>query len=95
MPRLAFLPAAEADLREIARFIAADNPERARTFVGEIMSRCQLLAASPKIGRESDKEFGEGVRRFPLGRYIVFYRIVPDGIKVIRVLHSARNVPGM
>ena len=36
MKRLGFAPEAVADLREIALYIAADDPDRALTFVAEL-----------------------------------------------------------
>ena len=35
---------------------------------------------------------GRGVRSFPVGNYLVLYRIIPDGIEVARVLHGARDL---
>jgi hypothetical protein len=32
------------------------------------------------------------LRSFPVGRYVVFYRPQDDGIDVVRVLHSARDI---
>ena len=32
------------------------------------------------------------LREVPVGNYVVFYRPLPDGIEVDRVLHAARNV---
>jgi len=47
MPRLVILPAARADLIEIGDFIALDNPERAASFVTEIETRLNDVAARP------------------------------------------------
>lgn len=44
MARLVVLPAARLDLIEIADFIAADDPERAVTFVAEIEARMAQAA---------------------------------------------------
>ena len=32
------------------------------------------------------------VRSFPFGRYVIFYEPIEDGIDVVRVLHSARDI---
>jgi toxin ParE1/3/4 len=29
---------------------------------------------------------------FPVGHYIIFYLIIPDGIEVVRVLHASRDI---
>jgi len=32
------------------------------------------------------------MRSFPFGRYVIFYVPLEDGIDVVRVLHSARDI---
>jgi hypothetical protein len=32
-----------------------------------------------------------GIRRRPFGNYLIFYRIGPDAIEVVHVLHGARD----
>ena len=36
----------------------------------------------------------DSLRSFPFRRYVIFYLPLPDGIDVVRVLHSARDVDG-
>jgi toxin ParE1/3/4 len=43
------------------------------------------------IGRSRD-ELAPGMRSFPVGRYVVFYLPLDDGIDVVRVLHGARDI---
>jgi len=38
----------DTDLEQIADYIAADNPMRALSFVGELRKRCKRLADIPK-----------------------------------------------
>ena len=33
-----------------------------------------------------------GVRSFPFGAYVIFYRPLQDGVDVVRVLHGSRDV---
>jgi toxin ParE1/3/4 len=33
------------------------------------------------------------LRSFPVGNYLIFYKPLPDGIEVLRVLHGARDLP--
>jgi toxin ParE1/3/4 len=51
-----------------------------------------LLARMPELGRKRP-DLAPDLRGFPIGNYIIFYRPVPDGIQVIRVLHGARDIP--
>jgi toxin ParE1/3/4 len=34
----------------------------------------------------------ENMRSFPIGRYVVFYIVMPSCIQVVRVLHGARDL---
>jgi toxin ParE1/3/4 len=35
------------------------------------------------------------LRGFVVGRYLIFYRPIEDGIEVVRVFHGARNVEAL
>lgn len=89
--RARFTPAAQADIEQIAYHIALDNPERASSFVSEIVSRCDRLSMSPKIGRLRP-EFGSGIRSVPHSRYVIFYRAMEEGVEILHVLHGARDL---
>ncbi|WP_409999480.1 type II toxin-antitoxin system RelE/ParE family toxin [Gimesia chilikensis] len=63
---------------------------RGRPTVKTVRSTLSKLANHPGIGSRQDR-FREGLRCFALGRYLIFYFPIEDGIQIIRVLHSARN----
>lgn len=91
MPRLKLQPRAERDLDEIKDYIARDNPRRALSFVRELRQVCERLAANPRMGR-ARPELRPGLRSFPHGDYLIFYRPLRDGVRVVRVLHGARDI---
>ena len=43
------------------------------------------------MGRSRD-ELSPDVRSLPFGRYVILYLPLADGIDVVRVLHSARDI---
>lgn len=92
MPRLVILPAARADLIEIGDFIALDNPERATSFMAEIEVRMILAAERPGSFPGRD-ELHEGLRSARHGRYLIFFIQDDDEVRIIRVLHGARDLP--
>ena len=92
MARLVILPAARADLIEIADFIAADSPQRAVTFVAEIEARMRAAAERPGSFPARD-ELHEGLRAARHGRYLNFFVEQGDEVQVVRVLHGARDLP--
>ena len=84
--------AARSDLDEIWFYIAQDNTDAADRFLGAIVSRFPKLATMPQIGRARE-ELSPRLRSFPLGRYIIFYRPMENGVEIVRVLHGARDLP--
>ncbi|MBK5960626.1 plasmid stabilization protein [Rhodoplanes elegans] len=83
--------AALADLVEIGRAIAGDNPERAESFVAELYDRCRQLASSPRAFPLIPHWEDRGIRRRTHGNYLIFYRIEDDEVQVLHVLHGARD----
>ena len=90
--QLKFAEWARKDLLEIARYIARDNPQRARSFVNELRQQCTLLVEQPGLG-VGRPDLAEDLRQFPDERYLIFFSETDSGILVERVLHSARNLP--
>lgn len=91
MAALVRKPRAKRDLLEIWEYIADDSEERADEFVARIDLKFCALAEHPGLGRPRDK-LAEGLRSFPVGRYIIFFRPLAKGVEIIRVLHSARDL---
>lgn len=88
---LKYTPQAEADLDEIWDYIALENPEAARRFLYKIHDKCEAVSKTPVIGRKRP-ELGRGVRSFPVGNYIIFFRIDDDDTTIVRVLHGRRDL---
>ena len=84
--------AARSDLDKIWFYVAQDNVDAADRFLRAIVSRFPKLAAMPQIGRARE-ELSPRLRSFPVGRYIIFYRPMENGVEIVRVLHGARDFP--
>ena len=84
-------PRAKADLSDIWQFIAEDSDDQADAFIDLIDQKFQLLAQQSGLGRRRE-ELAEGLRSFPVGRYVIFYLAIPDGVQIVRVLHGARDI---
>ena len=91
MARLVRRPLAGADIAEIWDYIAADSFASADAWVDRLDEKLKLLATQPLMGR-SRSELSKDLRSMPFGRYVIFYLPLTDGIDVVRVLHSARDV---
>jgi toxin ParE1/3/4 len=84
----------EEDCREIWRFIAQDNIDAADALLRHIYAKLELYAQQPRMGTVRD-DLAPGLRSFPFGNYLVVYRIVPDGIELVRVVHAKRNLKSL
>ena len=84
-------PLALADLAEIWSFIADDSEANADRFLPKLEAKLQLLATQAQMGRLRE-ELMPGLRSFPYARYVVFFMPERDGIEIVRVVHSARDI---
>lgn len=91
MARVTRRPLAAADILDIWDHIAEDSLDQADRWVDKLDEKFGILATQPLMGRARE-ELAADLRTFPFGRYVIFYTPVQDGIDVVRVLHSARDV---
>lgn len=91
MARIVRSDAALADVLAIVEYIAADNATAAENWVAELDATLALLSQQPEIGEQVDY-LAPGVRRHCLGNYLLFYKVISDGIELRRVLHGARRI---
>ena len=86
---------ARDDLRDIVAFIAADNPTAAESFGFLLMSKVDLLANFPQLGRVVPEEGDETLREFIVRPYRVVYQVLESQqmVAIVRVWHGARGEP--
>ncbi|MGY3619690.1 type II toxin-antitoxin system RelE/ParE family toxin [Bradyrhizobium sp. USDA 10063] len=82
---------AEADLEQIATYVAEQSPTSALNLVRELRQRCESLADTPRGYPLVPRYEQFGIRRRPFGRFLIFCRLGVDAIEVIHVLHGARD----
>jgi toxin ParE1/3/4 len=90
MPKTQITAKAWNDFREIQSYIAKDNPIAAKKTLQLLLLKCKLLAQTPKIGASYERY--RNLHMFPVGSFLVFYRPIKNGVEIIRVLHSSRDV---
>ena len=93
--KILFQPPAKADLQEISRYIARDNPTRARSFRQELKDRTKRLADFPELGRRLPDTEDPSVREIIHGNCRIIYRVdrAEGTIRVLRFWHAARGEP--
>lgn len=91
---------ARRDIAEAALYLGGDDPDSIDRFLQGIDETCERLTHSAETG--SPFEFAPAsmpdlryvlVKHFP--KYLVFYRVVGDTVRVHRVLHSARDLSNL
>nr|VFJ59208.1 MAG: Plasmid stabilization system protein ParE [Candidatus Kentron sp. FW] len=81
---------AEKDLSEISKYIAIDNPIRAKAFVKELLKKSKdvisIFPLSCPICNES-----LNIRRFVYRRYNIYYQYdqISDTVTILHIIHSA------
>lgn len=89
-------PQAEADLEDVAfyLFVQTGSLEIADRLIQSVTERFDLLAAHPRAGR-SREDLQRGVRGFPVGEYVVLYRVEGDDVVILRVVHGSRDLDAL
>lgn len=83
---------ARADLQEIWVYIAKGNPAAADKLEGELYEACELLAKNPRLGHKRSELTDEPVLFWPVrGHYLVIYQRESKPLKIVRILHAARD----
>jgi toxin ParE1/3/4 len=81
-------PRAAKDLDEIWDYTADRwGRPRAETYLRAIQAAIEAVAANPALSRACDN-VRPGYRKYPAGTHIVFFRLIPEGIDVVRILHN-------
>ena len=91
MTRVFYTHQADRDLLDLWLYIAQDNPAAADRQLEAIHASCERLAEYPGIGQGSP-DIRPGMKRWPVGSYLVLHRLISDGIEVVRVVHGARHL---
>lgn len=81
---------AEADLTEALLYLAEENVDAALHLHRRFQEVVEMLARHPEAGRERP-ELGDGIRSFPLERYILLYRLWTGDVAVVRIQHASRD----
>lgn len=81
-----------ADREQIFDYIEADNPHAAIAVDERIALAAQQLRRFPESGRPGRVE---GTRELFIAglHYIAVYAVLPDRVRILRVLHGAQRWP--
>ncbi|MDJ0681572.1 MAG: type II toxin-antitoxin system RelE/ParE family toxin [Xenococcaceae cyanobacterium MO_167.B52] len=82
------------DLEEIIDYFSSRNVDAGERFINEFEKKCKNLANFPNMGRSYD-DIKPSLRGLPLAGYIIFYRVIDDGIEIIRVVSGYRDLESL
>jgi toxin ParE1/3/4 len=82
---------ADADLDSIWLYIATDSIAAAERQVQSFERAERRLAEFPELG-PARPDLRPGLRSWTVGAYLILYRIDPDALPIVRVLHGARDL---
>jgi toxin ParE1/3/4 len=82
---------AHRDIASIWRYVATDNRTAADRHARQLAAQFDFLADNPSAGRLRP-ELSPHLRSWPVGSYVVFYRVLPGEIVIVRVLHASRDI---
>jgi toxin ParE1/3/4 len=87
---------AVADLREIWRYIASDNPAAADRVLLRIDAKLQILRQFPQIGALRN-DIRRGMRMLVEGNYLLLYEydLRKDEVELIAVIDGRRELSGL
>jgi toxin ParE1/3/4 len=92
--RFTLSPRAESDLEDIWLSIALDKPKAADGQIARIMDKIRVAAEFPMMGT-ARPELSETARIVIAGNYIVIYEPLAAGLKVVSIVHGARDLSEM
>lgn len=94
MPRIIRTASALQDVYGIWDYIAIQqqHPDAADRLIDEIDEFLNLLLQQPRMGEAVDHLRPNTRRCVVHNHYLLFYEIITDGIRLLRVLHGARLI---
>jgi len=91
--RLVWTRPANLDRKQIREYIAQDNPTAALALDELVSEKASRLVDHPGLGRPGRVD---GTRELIAHQnYILVYDVAEDTVRVLRVLHAARQWPPM
>jgi toxin ParE1/3/4 len=84
---------ARRNVLSIWAYIAEDNEGAADHFFDLLTQHFAMLGKNPYAGRARE-ELRPGYRSFPVGQYLILYRVLDEYVAIMHVLHGRRDLDG-
>jgi len=83
----------EWDLDEIWSYIAQDSPDAVDRWVGKLFDTFEAIARNPGIGHTRKDLTTYPVLFWPVGAYLILYRVKNELVEIVAVTQGARDIP--
>ena len=95
MPKFTVSKAANADIRNIARYSQDTwGRDQRRRYLDGLNDKFEMLAEQPEMAAER-RDFRPPVRIHHYEKHLIVYAISDSGILIVRVLHQSQDVPAI
>ncbi|MBI4519179.1 MAG: type II toxin-antitoxin system RelE/ParE family toxin [Deltaproteobacteria bacterium] len=84
---------ASDDLVPVAEHISRDSESYAATIVRELVAAARSLRVFAERGRRVPEYDDPAIRELIVRKYRLVYRVHPNRVEVVRIIHGAREMP--
>jgi toxin ParE1/3/4 len=91
--KLAWTEAALGHLRGIHSYISQDSPRYALAMIDRITRRAEQCGTFPLAGSKVPEYDADDIREVFESPYRIIYRVLPDRVDILTVVHGARLLP--
>jgi toxin ParE1/3/4 len=91
--KVSLTPKARADLKDISRYTNQTWGRQQRlTYLKQLNNAFSFLAENPQRGKKRNEIIGSPYS-YHVGRHVIFYRPIAEGIQILRILHDSMDFP--
>ena len=84
---------AEADISDIYDYtVSKHGAAQAAVYLSGLDRFLDNLVDQPTMGKARN-DIRDGLRSFQYEHHTIFYRLLDDHIRIVRILHSSRDMP--
>ena len=84
---------AEQDLIQIWDYIASDDIDSADHWIGKLFLAFERIARNPGIGHRREDLTQLPVLFWPVGAYLIIYRVLNGQVEIVAVTQGSRDIP--
>lgn len=90
MDKLIWSPSAASNLEDICTYIEKDSEHYAKLFAQQIIALIEDIPRFPNAGRIVPEYKQDNIREKLFHSYRIVYRVKPDAIEIVAIVHGSR-----